>query len=147
MKQPRPKKKLSAKAKAKCPDELQSCKEEDADGNRFCWVLNLKGGCKGAVKDGKCPKEMHKCMKCLRSNHSVQNCSSGVTRCAPISRWGSIQQESEASASEFKHSRKRLSPAPERAQLLKEKLQMHRSQSSVVTSSDSGGRFTGKDVS
>ena len=68
------KKKPSAKAKSKCPDELQGYKSQDAEGNNLCWAFNMKSGCSLDTKDGRCRKGYHKCMKCLRSNDSLASC-------------------------------------------------------------------------
>ena len=75
---PRPKKqaKTSTKAKSLCPAELKDYAQKDSNGNAICWAYKLKSGCKNEVKNGRCKKGVHCCMKCHRTNHSVVTCRS-----------------------------------------------------------------------
>lgn len=73
---PRPKKqaKTSNRAKTMCPTELKDYAQKDNNGNAICWAYNLKNGCKLEVKNGRCKKGVHCCIKCHRTNHSLVTC-------------------------------------------------------------------------
>ena len=66
--------KVSAKAKAMCPQELKGYPQKDPNGQAICWAFNLKSGCKSEVTNGRCKKGVHCCIKCHRSNHSLVTC-------------------------------------------------------------------------
>ena len=66
--------KVSAKAKAMCPQELKVYPQKDPSGQAICWAFNLKSGCKAEVTNGRCKKGVHCCIKCHRSNHSLVTC-------------------------------------------------------------------------
>lgn len=70
------KRKVSAKAKALCPEELKQFGQKDDKGRAICWAFNMKSGCKETVKDGRCKKGTHCCIKCHRRNHSLVTCRS-----------------------------------------------------------------------
>jgi len=73
---PRPAKrtKVSARAKAMCPQELKGYSQRDPSGQAICWAFNLKSGCKSEVTNGRCKKGVHCCIKCHRANHSLVTC-------------------------------------------------------------------------
>ena len=66
--------KVSAKAKAMCPQELKGYPQKDPNGQAICWAFNLKSGCKSEVTNGRCKKGVHCCIKCHPSNHSLVTC-------------------------------------------------------------------------
>ena len=73
-KAPRPKKPPTKKASALCPDELKGHHQRDEGNNNICWAFNLASGCKEKTQGNKCKKGVHKCMKCLRTNHGLSSC-------------------------------------------------------------------------
>eukprot|EP00435_Cladocopium_sp_Y103_P026690 s1712_g6.t1 len=44
--------KVSAKAKAMCPQELKGYGQKDPSGQSICWAFNQKAGCKNEVTNG-----------------------------------------------------------------------------------------------
>ena len=73
-KAPRPKKPPTKKASALCPDELKGHHQRDESNNNICWAFNLASGCKEKTQGNKCKKGVHKCVKCLRTNHGLSTC-------------------------------------------------------------------------
>ena len=70
-----PKKKPpTKKAAALCPDELKGHHQRDESGSNICWAFNLAAGCKEKTHGNKCKKGVHKCAKCLRTNHGLSTC-------------------------------------------------------------------------
>ena len=72
LKAPKPKKPPTKKAAAMCPDELKGHHQRDESNENICWAFNLTNGCK--TKGARCPKGVHKCAKCLRTNHGLATC-------------------------------------------------------------------------
>ena len=72
LKAPKPKKPPTKKAAALCPDELKGHHQRDESNENICWAFNLTNGCK--TKGARCPKGVHKCAKCLRTNHGLATC-------------------------------------------------------------------------
>eukprot|EP00435_Cladocopium_sp_Y103_P028367 s3494_g7.t1 len=48
--------KVSAKAKAMCPQEFKGLPQKDSSGQAICWAFNQKAGCKLEVNNGRCKK-------------------------------------------------------------------------------------------
>ena len=72
LKAPKPKKPPTKKATAMCPEELKGHHQRDESNENICWAFNLANGCK--TKGARCPKGVHKCAKCLRTNHGLATC-------------------------------------------------------------------------
>ena len=72
LKAPKPKKPPTKKATALCPEELKGHHQRDESNENICWAFSLANGCK--TKGNRCPKGVHKCAKCLRTNHGLATC-------------------------------------------------------------------------
>lgn len=71
---PDKKKRAMPKAKSTCPTKLKGYAQKDANGLPICWAFNLKSGCQEEVKNGRCKKGVHCCIKCHKANHSLVTC-------------------------------------------------------------------------